>query len=155
MAMSPGTIAMCGIQLTGSPFRIAGRHHYRLRLERGGVGVRGSGRAPDGPSIPGGMPLERDRARLLHRANAGIGSTYTAPVGSFRAIDAFGLHDMCGTTAHVFEWVEDCWNGSYADRAHGRQRLRDSMETALRRVSLHDACAAAASRRATRIFDSA
>ena len=76
-----------------------------------------------------------------NRANCdGCGSRWdnqqTAPVGSFPA-NAWGLHDLHG---NVSEWVEDCWNNSYAGApTDGRAWTQgDCSQRVIRGGSWHD-----------------
>ena len=48
-------------------------------------------------------------ARQIHGDGRKARNARTAPVGSF-APNEYKLHDVPG---NVWEWVEDCWNGSY------------------------------------------
>jgi formylglycine-generating enzyme required for sulfatase activity len=72
-------------------------------------------RAGTGTPFHFGATLSTDLANYDGRIGYAAGPTgvfrgRTLPVGSFAA-NAFGLYDVHG---NVSEWLEDCWNGSYA-----------------------------------------
>lgn len=57
-----------------------------------------------------GEEIEADRANCMDCPNDWRGQG-TSPVDAFPA-NKFGVRDSLG---NVFEWTEDCWNGSHAD----------------------------------------
>ena len=57
-----------------------------------------------------GNEIGKNRANCRRRCGSRWDGERTAPVGSFAA-NGFGLHDVHG---NLMEWVEDCWNESYA-----------------------------------------
>ena len=82
---------------TGKPYRLLSEAEWEY-VARAGTTTK----------YPWGDDIGTNRANC-----AGCGSQWdnkmTAPVESFEA-NAFGLFDTAG---NVWEWVEDCWNGSY------------------------------------------
>jgi formylglycine-generating enzyme required for sulfatase activity len=86
--------------ITGKPYRLLSEAEWEY-----------AARAGSETKYPWGDNFQPNGKAMANARDSGSewGGKQTAPVGSFPA-NAFGLHDMVG---NVWEWVEDCWNGSY------------------------------------------
>ena len=80
---------------TGKPYRLLSEAEWEY-----------AARAGSETAYSWGNEIGRNRANC----DGCGGRRQTAPVGSFAA-NAFGLHDVHG---NVWEWVQDCWNETYA-----------------------------------------
>ena len=89
---------------TGKGYRLLSESEWEYAARAGTTGPFHTGRT-----------ISTDQAnywgeKVYGSGRKGVFRRRTVPVGSF-APNGFGLHDMHG---NVSEWVEDCWNVSYA-----------------------------------------
>ena len=107
---------------TGKEYRLLSEAEWEYAARAGTTTERYWGGLP---RLMGGsgMPLEQSQCGYANGSDIAAGELYgwriaacndghahMAPVGSFSP-NKFGLYDMMG---NVMEWVEDCWNKSYA-----------------------------------------
>ena len=99
---------------TGRPYRLASESEWEYAARAGTSAARFWGEDPDrGCEYANAHDLtsrEENLQFVWAHHDCDDGSAGTAPPGSLAAND-FGAHDMLGNVA---EWVEDCWNDSYA-----------------------------------------
>ena len=99
---------------TEKPYRLASESEWEYVARAGTTAARFWGEAADAGCQFANAHDQTSREVNLqfvwtpHGCDDGFGGP--APAGSFAAND-FGAHDMLG---NVSEWVEDCWNDTYA-----------------------------------------
>ena len=93
---------------TGEPYRLLSESEWEYVARAGTTTARfwGEDSSSEQCRYANGADASTDYPRA---AGCDDGYAHTSPVGSHEAND-FGLHDVSG---NVFEWLEDCWNGSY------------------------------------------
>ena len=96
---------------TGERYRLPSESEWEYAARAGTTTARYWGNDPDAActnaNVADRSAKQNYTGFTIH--NCRDGHAYTAPVGSFRA-NGFGLYDVLG---NVWEWVEDCWIGSY------------------------------------------
>ena len=99
---------------TGRPYRLASESEWEYAARAGTVEARFWGEDPDRgcgyANVHDRTSREENLQFVWAHHDCDDGSGGVAPSGSLAA-NGFGAHDMLGNMA---EWVEDCWNDSYA-----------------------------------------
>ena len=101
------------LQETGEEYRLPSESEWDYAARAGTLKARpwGEGESGQCRHTNGADASAKDRYSSWSGSVAcRDGHVHTAPVGSFAA-NGWGLHDLLG---NVWEWTEDCWNGSYA-----------------------------------------